>query len=338
LEYIDFGKTGMKVSRTAFGALPIQRCNMEDSAAILRRAYESGINFYDTARGYTDSEEKIGYALGDVRDKILIATKTPSKDPESVRKDLETSLRVLNTGYIDLYQFHNYYPTDELIDLVQGFIREGKVLHMGLTLHKRDLAFDAVRSGKFESLQFPFSGLSDEEDRSLVKECEAAGMGFIAMKAMGGGLIQHVEANFAFIRAEKNVLPIWGIQRMEELEQFLELEERHVALTDDFRQLMAEERAALGDRFCRGCGYCLPCPANIELNMACRMDLFMTRAPYAESLTPQAQEKMNRIENCTECGACATRCPYGLKPYELIKTQLVWYRNFVAEHQAKTPQ
>jgi aryl-alcohol dehydrogenase-like predicted oxidoreductase len=334
---MKLGKTDLKVSRTGFGALPIQRCSGGEATEILRRAYAEGINFFDTARVYTDSEEKIGNALHDVRHEIFIASKTMSTDPDFVRKDLELSLRLLRTDYLDLYQFHNHFPEPEIIDLVQGLIREGKIRHMGITLHKRDIAFDAVKSGLFETLQFPFSGLSDDEDIRLVRACEAAEMGFIAMKGLSGGLIRDIEANFAFIRQMGSVLPIWGIQRMEELEQFIELENSDIAYTEVHQQALSQERAELGDHFCRGCGYCLPCPAKIDLAIATRINLFIQRSPYRPLISRQWQEKMACVEQCTDCRACAERCPYGLKPYELVREQFTVYREFVEAHAGEVP-
>jgi len=266
-----------------------------------------------------------------VRDRIFIASKTMGRDPAKMRADLETTLRNLKTDHVDLLQFHNHTPGDEQIAEMRKFIAEGKVLHMGITQHKLEEAFKAVRSGLFETLQFPFSCLSGEKDVALVKETADAGMGFICMKAMSGGLIRNVEANFAFIRSLETPVPIWGVQRIEEIEQFLELEEKDPAFTEEYAARVAEEKQALGGKFCRGCGYCLPCPADIEIFMAARMREFMLRSPYQGMVTKEAREKMFRIENCIACKACETRCPYGLKPYELLKEQLIWYKGFLRE-------
>ena len=332
MRYTTLGKTGLKVSRTSFGALPIQRCSFEESNAILRRAYDAGINFYDTARGYSDSEEKIGKALNDVRKDIVIATKAHDKTPDSLRASIDTSLKTLNTDYIDIFQFHNNFPNPECIDAVNEEIKKGKILHVGISLHAQEIAFEAVRSGLFETLQFPFSSLSDATDEFLVNECITEDVGFIAMKALAGGLMRKIEANFAYINSFENVVPIYGIQKMEELEEFIMLEENSPEMTDEFRRAIAQEKEELKGKFCRGCGYCKPCPVDIPLEMACRMDLFLTRSPFHNMLDPEMQEKMERITECTDCKACASRCPYGLKPYELIGPQLEFYRNFVKEH------
>ena len=335
MEYTLLGNTGLKVTRTAFGALPIQRRTMEDAIKILRCAYDGGINFFDTARMYSNSEEKIGNALKDVRKDIVIATKTASKSVEGIKADLETSLRLLQTDYVDLFQFHNFYPSEELIDTVRGFIRDGKVRCMGLTLHAKEQAIQAIESKQFKTLQFPLSSLSDDEDVALTKRCEEAGMGFIAMKAMAGGLIRNVPANFAFIRSLSNVVPIWGIQHMHELEEFLTLEEKSPQLTEADLKSIHDDKIALGERFCRGCGYCMPCPADLILWMVCRMDLLLGRSVYQNNISKKWQDEMAKIDNCTDCRICAERCPYHLKPYEMIRYQQKFYNNFLAEHRAE---
>ena len=337
MDYTVLGNTGLRVSRTAFGSLPIQRCSEEDATKILRHAFDSGINFFDTARGYTSSEEKIGRALGDVRKEIVIATKSHAGDVQALKKDLETSLRMLKTDYVDLYQAHNRVPGDEIVEAMNGFVKEGKIRHFGITLHAIEKAHEAIDSGLYETLQFPFSCLSLDEDIALVNHCKDAGMGFIAMKAMSGGLIQNVAANFAFMRTFDHVVPIWGIQRMSELDEFLTLEENPPVFDEANQRAVLKEKEALGGRFCRGCGYCLPCPADINLWNACRMDLFLKRGHYPSLITKEWQTEMAKINNCTGCRTCATRCPYHLKPYELIKDQLAFYTKFVEEHRSEVP-
>ena len=336
MEKMKLGDTGIMASRTAFGALPLQRRRMDDAVRILRRAYDAGINFYDTARAYTDSEEKIGLAFEGMRHDVHIATKSGARDAKTLRAHLETSLRMLRTDYVDIFQFHNHLPPDELVDAARGFVKEGKALHVGLTLHAREDAQAAVAGGKFETLQFPFSSISDEGDAALVRSCEAAGMGFIAMKAMAGGLIRDVESNFAFIRSFGGVLPIWGVQRMEELEQFIRLEADPPALDQARLAAIEAEKAELGGQFCRGCGYCMPCPAGIELSMVCRMDLLLGRAVAESFMAPEWRAKMALVAGCTGCHACAGRCPYHLEPHELAKRQLSYYEAFAERFDAES--
>ncbi|MDR0249514.1 MAG: aldo/keto reductase [Oscillospiraceae bacterium] len=336
MEYTRLGNTGLTVSRTAFGALPIQRLGFQEAGALLREAYEGGVNFFDTARVYSDSEEKIARALGDARGKIIIASKAAAADEEGIKAQLRVSLESLNTDYIDLYQLHNpkTLPSDGVLALLERLKREGVIRAYGITSHSLSLAKQAAASGLFATLQYPFSCLSSQEEIALARECGERGMGFIAMKAMAGGLITRVRENFAFIRAHPNVVPIWGIQRPEELREFLRYERENPPYTPDTERALSEERQALAGSFCRSCGYCLPCPAGIPLENACRMDMLLGRAVYQRFITPEWRELMARTENCTGCGECNPRCPYGLRPQSLVRRQYEYYKGFLSRADA----
>lgn len=340
LEKMRLGKTEIMASRTAFGALPIQRISKADAAYLLRKAYDNGINFFDTARAYTDSEEKIGLALSDVRKSIFIATKTAATDKKSLFKDLETSLRMLKTDYIDIYQLHNpaSIDYDDPDGIYQGLCeakRKGLVRFIGLTNHRLNLALEAARSGRFDTIQFPLSMLSSDEDLKLIEECRKNDVGLIAMKAMSGGLIRRPDAAFAFLRQFPNVLPIWGVQRERELDEFLSYEENPPLLDDVLRQVIEKERQELSGDFCRGCGYCKPCPAGIPIETAARLTLLMSRAPYQPYLSDEFKEQMDRIENCTGCGHCRRHCPYGLDTPALLRRNLEEYRAFCNSHKER---
>ena len=216
---LTLGGTGITVPQNAFGALPIQRRSTEDAVALLRKAYEGGMRYFDTARAYTDSETKLGIAFEGMRDKVYIATKTAGTTGDKVREDLETSLRELRTDYIDLYQLHMvsqvYAPGDGtgVYEALLEAKEAGKIRHIGVTAHKIGVAFDLVDSDLYETLQFPFSFLADPKDYELVERCIAKGMGFIAMKSLAGGLITRSEVAMAFLEDYPDVLPIWGVQK-----------------------------------------------------------------------------------------------------------------------------
>ncbi len=336
MEYVSLGRTGLLASRTAFGALPIQRvADRAEATAIIRSAYDGGVNFFDTARSYSDSEEKLGYALTEIRHDVIVATKSTARTGEDLKRDLETSLKALQSDYVDLYQLHNpsFVPQpggqDGLFEALEAAKRDGKIRYFGITNHSIRLASTAIDSGLYDTLQFPFSYLSDEADVALAKRCGESDIGFIAMKALAGGLITNIPAAFAWIRQYENVIPIWGVQRPAELEQFLDLERDPIALDEELVRMIERDRKALSGNFCRGCGYCLPCPANIPINNANRMSQLLRRSPPEQWLTPEWQELMGRIKNCTKCGICAKRCPYGLKPYETLPRHLKDYRTFL---------
>ncbi len=333
---VTLGKTGITSPKNAFGALPIQRVSEEYAARLLRKAYENGITFFDTARAYSDSEKKIGLALSDVREKIHISTKTMSSTAEGFWRDLETSLETLRTDYIDIYQFHNpaFCPRpgdgSGLYEAMLEAKSRGKIRHIGITNHRLNVAEEAVRSGLYETLQFPFCYLATEKDIELVKLCGEKNVGFIAMKALSGGLITKSDAAYAWLGQFDNVLPIWGVQRESELDEFLSYMDNPPAMTEELEAVIENDRKELIGSFCRGCGYCMPCPAGIEINNCARMSQLIRRSPSAGWLTPEAQKKMLNIENCLNCGRCKTKCPYGLDTPELLKQNLADYKEILA--------
>jgi len=339
MQYTTLGRTNLRVSRTAFGALPIQRVTLEEAAHLLRKAYDHDINFFDTARGYTDSEEKMGHALADVREKIVIATKTGAKDAKTLREQLETSLRNMRTDYIDVYQFHNpgvaFTPEDEVYQAMLEARAQGKIRFIGITCHALDVARRAAVSSDYDTVQFPLSSLSSDDDLALIDDCRAHNVGVIAMKALSGGLITNARTSFAFLRQYENVVPIWGVQREWELNDVLALEANPPALDDEIKAEIARDRAALTEDFCRACGYCLPCPANIPIPMAARMKLLLRRMPYQPFLSEEWQANMARIEDCTECGHCRSHCPYGLDTPAMLRRNLEDYRAFLEAQAVK---
>ncbi|MEE0941699.1 MAG: aldo/keto reductase [Methanobrevibacter sp.] len=327
------GKTNLEVNKNGFGALPIQRCTMQEAVEILKKAYDNGIDFYDTAHFYTDSEEKMGNAFKDIpREKIYIASKTAAETPEDFWSDLETSLKSLKTDYLDLYQFHNisFVPKkdDELFEAMLEAKEKGMIRHIGLTTHKITFAHEAIESGLYETLQYPFSYLSGEEEIELVEKCKKFDVGFIAMKAMGGGLITNSKASFAFLNQFDNVLPIWGVQKISELDEFLSYDSTTV-LDDELKSTIENDKKELGEDFCRGCGYCMPCPEEIKISICARMSLWVRRFPTEPHLTEEWQKTMAQTENCIECYACVDKCPYELDIPRILKENYEDYKNIL---------
>lgn len=333
---ITLGSTNFTVNRNGFGALPIQRISKEESIQLIRMAYEAGITFFDTARFYTDSEEKLGEALEGIRDKVYIATKTGATTVEGFWKDLETSLGNLKTDYVDLYQFHNPAfcpkPGDEsgIYDAMLEAKAKGMVKHIGITNHRLAVAKEAIASGLYETLQFPFSYISGEQELELVKACKEKNMGFIAMKALSGGLIRNSAAAYAFLAQFDNVLPIWGVQKKEELQEFISYIDNPPTMNEAIKAIIAKDREELCGEFCRGCSYCMPCPVDIEINSCARMSLMLRRSVPAAWLTEAWQEKMKKIENCLHCGQCKGKCPYGLDTPTLLEKNYEDYKQVVA--------
>ena len=325
------GKTNLEVNKNGFGALPIQRCDMETSVEILRKAYDNGIDFYDTAHFYTDSEEKIGNAFEDIdRESFYLASKSGAETVDEFWSDLKTSLERMKTDYLDLYQFHNisFVPKadDDLYKAMLEAKEKGMIRHIGITTHKITFAHEAIESGLYETLQYPFSYLSGEEEIELVEKCRQLDVGFIAMKAMGGGLISNSKASFAFLNQFDNVLPIWGIQKISELDEFLSYDE-NTTLDDELKKAIEQDKNELGENFCRGCGYCMPCPEEINVSLCARMSLWIRRFPTEPNMDERTQGIMKKTLDCTECYSCVDKCPYELDIPELLKENYEDYMN-----------
>ena len=338
METIRLGRTGLVVNSTGFGALPVQRVGMEEAKRILRRAVDGGIQFFDTARAYTDSEEKIGAALDPaLRKKLILATKARATDGASLTQSLHTSLETLRTEYVDILQVHNPQrmpaPDDGSgrYEALAEARRAGKIRWIGLTAHAVDVAIQAARSGLYDTVQFPFSYLSGGRDLEVPGICRDADVGFLAMKGLGGGLIRNIPAAFAFMRGYGNVLPLWGIQKMEELEEFLALGAAPPAWDAVMEASVDQDRRELGAAFCRGCGYCMPCPEGIDIALVARMELFLGRQPL-QRVVKECGAKMAVAEGCIQCGECRSRCPYGLDTPELVRKNTEFYNGYIRRH------
>ncbi len=344
MKTITLGNTGLTAPQNGFGALPIQRVSEEKAVELLRAAYDSGMRFFDTARSYTDSEKKIGMAFGpgsaadggSIRDDIVLTTKTAATTPEGFWADLATSLELLKTDHIDVYQFHMvsqcWKPGDGsgMYECMVEAKAQGKIRHIGVTAHKLEVARELIASGLYETLQYPLSYLSSDKELELVSMCKEAGMGFIAMKALAGGLIHNADAAMAFIQQFDNVMPIWGIQRDNELADWLAFFAKEAEMTEDDAIVLEADRAELCGDFCRGCGYCLPCTVGIKINQCARIGLMIRRAPSGPWLDEAHQENMKLIDDCVDCGICKTRCPYELDIPTLLRKNLEDYRKVLA--------
>lgn len=337
MKEVVLGSTGIQVVQNGFGALPIQRVSMEVAVKILRKAYEGGMRFFDTARAYSDSEEKLGEALQIYpRERYFIATKTMATTPDEFWKQLQQSLTLLKTDYIDIHQFHCasqvYKPHDGtgMYECMLEAKKQGKIKHIGITAHQLQVALDAVDSKLYETIQFPFSYLSSDKELELVQKSQKAHMGFIAMKGLAGGLINQSKPAMAYMSQFDNVLPIWGIQKESELDEWLSYMQETPVFNDEMKEFIEKEKEELSGDFCRGCGYCMPCPVGIMINQCARMSLMLRRAPSKSWLTPEMQEEMKKIENCLHCGQCSRKCPYELDTPALLQKNYEDYQKVLS--------
>jgi aryl-alcohol dehydrogenase-like predicted oxidoreductase len=336
MEQAVFGRTGLSVSRTGFGCIPIQRIPYAESTALLRRAIDAGVTLFDTANAYTTSEERIGIALRHARDKIVLCTKSGAQTPEKVMENIENSLRMLQTDRIDVFQLHNpsFVPRpggeDGLYDCALKARAQGKIRFIGITAHSKDNAKEAALSGLYDTLQYPFSYLSSEEELALASLCREKNIGLLAMKGLCGGLLSNARAAFAFLRQYGNVFPIWGIQKRNELEEFLSYEENPPGLDGELQSVIEADRKELCGSFCRCCGYCQPCPQGIPVPNAARITFLLRRMVKENFMNAEWTGNMRLIDNCTNCGYCKDHCPYGLDVPALLKRQQAEYFKMLA--------
>ena len=327
MEYKVLGKTGLKVSRMGFGGIPIQRIDAAGTKPLIRQLLEAGVNYIDTARGYTVSEGYLGEALEGIRDQFILATKSMSRSKEAMAADIETSLGNLRTNYIDLYQVHNpnmaqlqevMAPGGALEALVEA--REaGKIGHIGITAHSAETFKIALDLPWVETIMFPYN-IVETQGEELIAECARRNIGFIDMKPLAGGAIEDVTLALRFLRANEDVtVVIPGMAEIREAEQNLAAMENTAPISAEEEQAMEDIRKSLGTHFCRRCNYCAPCTAGISIPAVFLMEGYLSRY----GLEDWAKKRYNAMEktaaDCIECGACETRCPYQLPIREMLK-------------------
>ncbi|MFZ5944808.1 MAG: aldo/keto reductase [Bacillota bacterium] len=333
MKYITLGKTNIEISEVGFGCIPIIRLSSQDAANVLRYAFERGINFYDTANLYRDSEEKIGKAFKGYRDKVVLATKTFKRDAVGTAKHIENSLRMLQTDYIDLFQFHQVSKEEEwevitgpggAMETVMKAKEEGKIRHVGITSHSYSMSLKLIKTNLFESLMFPFSFIEDSavgEMLTLIREHE---MTFLAMKPFGGGVIDDAQLAFKFLRQYQGAIPVPGFDAVEQIDQILKIYEKPNTVTREDIALMEKFKQELGSKFCRRCEYCQPCPSGVSITSA------MTYPVVSKRMSPSvavdfSKSVMNSVVNCTECGVCIKKCPYELPIPEILQENYKMY-------------
>ncbi len=327
MEKIRLGKTNLMCSRIGFGGIPIQRVSEEEAIAVVRHCLDMGINFIDTATNYTTSEERIGKAIkGYRREDILIATKSHSRPPQDLRKDLEQSLRRMDIDYIDLYQFHDVRDGDDTeqilkpggtLDAVEKAKKEGLVRHIGVCAHRLHAAIPLAKTGRFETMQFPFNYITDEAKEELIPLCREMDIGFIVMKPLAGGVLPNAALGFKFLLQYPDILPIPGIQSIAEIDEIVAIE-KSSRLTAGELEEIERLRKELGKQFCRRCDYCQPCAADINISDIMYSHTMWKRQPLQKIFTGFFGRQLEQVNDCIDCGECETRCPFDLPIREIM--------------------
>ncbi|MBN1994032.1 MAG: aldo/keto reductase [Anaerolineae bacterium] len=334
MKQVRLGQTDLQVSRVAFGGIPIQRLSHEKAVRVVRRCLDLGITMLDTANGYTTSEERIGQAIAGRRQQVIIATKTGARDKVTALAHLDLSLQRLRTDYIDLWQFHNVSTAAAYeqvlgpggaLEAAQTALRAGKIRHIGLTSHSLDIALQAVPSGYFETIQFPFNFVTDEAGQALIPLARQHDVGFIAMKPFAGGLLDNARLTLKHLLQYEHIVPDPGIQKIEEIEEIVDIVNGSWTLTPQEWQDIEGIRAKVGDRFCRRCDYCQPCPQEVRISTVMTLRSFWHRFPPERFFTGFVAEAVESARRCAECGDCEARCPYQLPIREMLVENIAFY-------------
>jgi predicted aldo/keto reductase-like oxidoreductase len=335
IETIRLGKTGLMASRLGFGGIPIQRLDEAGSVRVVHRCLEHGINFIDTAYNYSTSEERIGRAIAGRRDGLIIASKTMRRDREGAEKELKRGLSRLGVDCIDLYQLHGVNTFDEYrqvlgpggaMEVLQEAHKVGQVKHIGFTSHSAEVAKEAVKSGLFETLMFPLNFIACEAADELLPLCREHSVGFIAMKPIGGGMLDNAVIAVKYLLQYDDVLILAGIEKEEEVDEIARLLAGPPGLTEAERKEMERVRKELGTRFCRRCDYCKPCPEGVPISLVMIVKSFLRRMPMDRLATGWFADGMKNAENCTKCGECLPKCPYGLPIPDMIEENLALFK------------
>ncbi len=328
MQYKQFGQTGWRVGVMGIGGIPIQRTDTDVAKSVIAAALEAGVNFIDSARGYTDSEEKFGHALSGVREKFIIATKSMARDGATMRKDLETSLRNFQTDYIDLYQLHNLSTEQDLqqaiapdgaVAALQQAVQSGLVRQIGVSSHNYQVLQQAVDTGLFACIQVPINAV-ERQFVPVLQSAKERGMGTIAMKPLAGGSFKRPDLALRQLLAEPLVdVLIPGVDSVEQMQQNAALANDYRPLSEEEAALLAAEVADLGKGFCRRCEYCLPCPEGIRIPQVFILEGYVTRYNLAEWAQGRYAAMDSNAASCAECGLCESRCPYQLPIREMLK-------------------
>ncbi|MBN2238983.1 MAG: aldo/keto reductase [Dehalococcoidales bacterium] len=333
MEKFRLGKTDLMVTKIGFGGIPIQRLTEEGAVQVVRRCIDLGINFIDTANGYTTSEERIGKAIKGQRENLIIATKTGGRDAKTAQEHLDLSLKRLQTDYIDIYQFHGVSTPEHMKAVFEGGLYEvaekakkaGKIRHISVTSHSMDMSKELVKTDKFETLMFPFNFITNEPMEELIPLCRQHDVGFIAMKPMAGGMLENAAVAFKYLFKIPDVLPLVGIEKVEEIDEIAALAEGPQEMTEAEKAQMQALVDELGKIFCRRCDYCQPCQQGIRISGVLTSRSFFKRMPperfFGEMMTPT----IAKAAECIQCGECESRCPYNLPIIEMLAEHVEWF-------------
>lgn len=326
MEKQKLGRTELMVAPLGFGGIPIQRVSREDANKIIRFAVEQGLNFIDSARGYTDSEEKIGFALQGIREKVILATKTMSRTGKNLTEDIDISLKNFKAEVIVLYQCHNVRTLEDWeqltapgggLEALESARQAGKIRYIGITGHRPEILARALREYPFATVQFPYNYIEQENREELFREIERQELGTIIMKPLAGGAIRHTGPALRFLLQKGFSVIIPGMDSVEQVRENVQRLDESFSPED--AELLEGEKKELGQDFCRRCEYCLPCSAGINIPFLFLQEGYYRRYNLKDWAIDRYRTSVVKADACIDCGLCETRCPYQLPIREKLK-------------------
>ena len=345
MQKLRLGKSMMEVSKVGFGGIPIQRISEDDAIKLIHRAVELGVDWLDTANGYDDSEEKIGKAIETLdRKTVKIFSKAGGKTPDQLRQQVLTSLERLRTDHIDLYQFHGVGSAEiwrqmrenGTVNVLVEMKKAGTIGHIGASAHSPDAAMALAADPLIEVLQWPFNFIVAPNSCDILAKCEKNDVGFIAMKPFGGGQLDNAGVCIRFLMQYDTVAPDPGFQKIEELEEVVKIVESAEKLSKEDEIYIERTRKELGTRFCRLCGYCMPCEQEVSISALMGMKGLLKRLPPDKLFDGWVSKAAESLENCNECGLCEKKCPYDLSIMEQIKKGAQIFREYKEQYRRES--
>lgn len=323
MQKLILGRTGLEVSKLGLGGVPLAKISTDEAIQVVTTGLDLGVTFVETARGYWDSEEKMGKAIKGRRDKVVIASKANAKSAEEIRKRIEESLKAIDTDYIDLYQYHGcdtkeaYGHITKTGGVLEGMLKvkeQGKIKAIGFSSHQLELVLEIIDDDVFDSAQLPISFMNVENhQKGLFEKAKQKNIGLIAMKPFGGGRLSDARLCMGYQLSLDNVAATVGVETCEQVRELVELTEHPPVLTESDRDEMESIRKELGTRFCRACNYCQPCPQDIKIYEVLWLPVYLKQWTINRVLTRERIEMVRHATNCTECGECEQRCPFDLE-------------------------
>lgn len=337
MDRINLGKTELKVSPLGMGSIQITRLPWEKSIRVVKEVYDLGVNWFDTAQGYLDSELRLGEAFRGIRDQVIIITKSGAKDVVTLTTHIEASLKRLQTDYIDIFFIHGGSAVDEknfagkngMMEAAMGFVQAGKIRYLGFSAHRPEVALRALEFGQFTVSMVPANYINREYiDAEFMNKARKRGVAVIAMKPLGGGRIQSAGPSVRFLKTYGDLLPCIGIEKAGEMEENIHHWQDSREFSKDDRAILEAEKALLGDKFCRLCSYCLPCPEDIPIPTVNFLKVFSKQMPRDRVITEEHTDAVTKAADCTECRQCVERCPYDLEIPDMLRENIEFYNQF----------